>query len=196
MLAEDTPDTFAKVQMNGNPGMTQSSEPDWFIARGANPVGPMNFDQLRAHALNGKLTPSDRIWKQGTAAWVAAGSIEGLFTRAQVQSAPPPLPTSPLQYASPIPPQTGRSIGDDAGIRMLIPVGRSGWAIAAGYLGLISVIVLPAPFAIVFGCIAIRDIKKNPNKHGLGRAYFGLIMGIIFTFAPLGFLGWALVTGK
>ena len=46
---------------------------------------------------------------------------------------PPPLPYGSQPPGLPVP--TPR-IGDDAGIRMLLPVGRSGWAIAAGYLGL------------------------------------------------------------
>ena len=54
----------------------------------------------------------------------------------------PPLP--PQQPA----PQTQR-LGDDAGMRLLLPVGRSGWAIAAGYLGLFSLAVIPAPIALV-----------------------------------------------
>ena len=66
-------------------------------------------------------------------------------------------------------------------MRMLIPVGRSGWAIAAGYLGLFSFVLLPAPFAIVISMLAIRDIRKSAGtdspKHGLGRAIFGLIAG-------------------
>ena len=61
---------------------------------------------------------------------------------------------------------------------MLLPVGRSGWAIAAGYLGLISVLLFPAPFAIVCSAIAISHLKKNPKLHGMGRAIFGLVMGI------------------
>ena len=40
---------------------------------------------------------------------------------------------------------------------MLLPVGRSGWAIAAGYLGLISVLAFPGPFAMIAGILAIRD---------------------------------------
>ena len=68
---------------------------------------------------------------------------------------------------------------------MLLPVGRSGWAIAAGYLGLISVLVIPAPFALLFGILAIMDIRKNPKKHGMGRAIFGIIMGTLVT---IGFL--------
>lgn len=69
----------------------------------------------------------------------------------------------------------------DAVMRMLLPVGRSGYAIAAGYLGLVSVLVIPAPLAVIFGILAIRDIKYNPHKHGMGRAIFGIIMGAIFT---------------
>ena len=73
------------------------------------------------------------------------------------------------------------SIGDDAVVRMLIPVGRSIWAIAAGYLGLISVLLLPAPIALILGILAVRDIKRHPEKHGMGRAIFGLVMGGLFS---------------
>ena len=72
-------------------------------------------------------------------------------------------------------------IGENAGIRMLIPVGRSGFAIAAGYLGLLSLLLIPAPVSIVVSLLGIIDIMKHPKKHGLGRAIFGLIMGLIFT---------------
>ncbi len=66
-----------------------------------------------------------------------------------------------------------------AAVRMLIPVGRSGHAIAAGYLGLLSPLGIFAPFALLFGILAVRDIKKNKNKHGMGRAILGIIMGAI-----------------
>jgi ABC-type nitrate/sulfonate/bicarbonate transport system permease component len=77
---------------------------------------------------------------------------------------------------------------------MLLPVGRSGWAIAAGYVGLVSVLLVPAPLAIILSIIAVRSIKKSKTtdhpKHGMGRAIFGLVMGILFT-SILGF--WVLV---
>jgi hypothetical protein len=76
------------------------------------------------------------------------------------------------------PPRT-EDLGQNAGIRMLLPVGRSFWAIAAGYMGLCSVILLPAPFAIILGIIAIIDIRKHPEKHGMGRAIFGIVMGLL-----------------
>lgn len=75
-------------------------------------------------------------------------------------------------------PPSKKDMGQNAGWRLLLPVGRSGWAIAAGYLGLFSVLVIPAPFALLCGILAIRDIQKNPQKHGMGRAIFGIIMSI------------------
>lgn len=106
---------------------------------------------------------------------------------------PPALPTGqqqpdlyqPPAAGSPPAPQASASMGDDAGIRMLLPVGRSGWAIAAGYLGLLSVTGLLAPVALVVSIIAMRDIQRSRDsarpKHGMGRAVFGLVMGIFGT---------------
>ena len=55
--------------------------------------------------------------------------------------------------------------------KMLLPVGRSLWAIAAGYMGLFAVLMIPAaPFAFILGVVAIRDIRKIPmTRHGQGR---------------------------
>ncbi len=80
-------------------------------------------------------------------------------------------------------------LGDSAGYRLLIPVGRSPWAIAAGYLGLFSVLLIPAPLALVTGIIAVVHIRRNPKMHGMGRAIFGIFMGAVFS---VGLLLWAL----
>lgn len=70
-------------------------------------------------------------------------------------------------------------------MRMLLPVGRSGWAIAAGYLGLFGLIIVPAPLALIVSVVAILDINKSKKtehpKHGMGRAVFGLIVGLVGT---------------
>ena len=98
-------------------------------------------------------------------------------------STPPPIPQ---KQAQPTPaPYQQQKLGDDSGMRMLLPVGRSGWAIAAGYLGLFALIIFPAPLALIVSIIAIRDLKKNTlqetHKHGMGRAVFGLITGLVGT---------------
>jgi len=75
--------------------------------------------------------------------------------------------------------------GQDPTMRLILPVGRSLWAIAAGYCGLISILGCPAPFAIILAMIAMHDIKRHPEKHGMGRAIFGLLMGCLCTAAMI-----------
>lgn len=88
---------------------------------------------------------------------------------------------------------------DEAALRMVLPIGRSGWAIAAGYLALFSLLVFPAPFALVAGIVALRDIRKHPDRLGRGRAWFGIIVGALFSvllLAVLLSLSLAAVFGK
>lgn len=71
---------------------------------------------------------------------------------------------------------------------MLLPVGRSGLAIAAGYAGLFALLVFPAPLALVLGLLAVRDLRLHPKKHGMGRAIHALIHGdlvVAVSFNPL-----------
>lgn len=80
------------------------------------------------------------------------------------------------------------SLEDDVAMRILLPIGRSGFAILAGYLGLLSPLFIFAPPALLFGILAIRDIKRNPKKGGMGRAIFGTVMGGLFTLVLVGIL--------
>lgn len=76
----------------------------------------------------------------------------------------------------------------NAALKWIVPVGRSGFAIAAGYLALFSVLLLPAPLALLFGVLALADIAKHPEKSGKGRAWFGIVAGMLFTLLLLLFL--------
>lgn len=182
----------------------------WHYARDGHKTGPVPFDVVRELARSGGLQPGDLVWTAGMPQWSPAGAVPAL-AGAFGRVAPPPLPGAagqyapgagpfapprgvPLGYASPLPPPgypggPPPGIGDDAGIRWLIPVGRSGWAIAAGYLGLLSVLGCPGPIALVISIIALRDLRRNPRLHGMGRAIFGLVMGGLGTLA----LAWLLV---
>jgi len=64
---------------------------------------------------------------------------------------------------------------------MILPVGRSFLAIAAGYAGLFAVLIFPAPIALTLGILAVIDIKRHPEKHGMGRAVFALITRGLFS---------------
>lgn len=69
----------------------------------------------------------------------------------------------------------------DPALRALLPVGRSGLSIAAGYLGLFAVLPLFHLLALGCGVLAVLDLRKHPDKGGMGRAVFGLVMGVLFT---------------
>jgi hypothetical protein len=73
-------------------------------------------------------------------------------------------------------PAVPSSVGDDAAMRLLLPVGRSAWAIAAGYLGLFSLIPFFAPIGLVVSIIAAVRLRQNPELRGWGRVIFGLIV--------------------
>lgn len=71
--------------------------------------------------------------------------------------------------------------GNQDPMRFVAPIHTSGWAVTASYLGLFSVLLVFAPFAIITGILALRDLQANPTKTGKGRAIFGLVMGAIFS---------------
>ncbi|HEX4966615.1 MAG TPA: GYF domain-containing protein [Thermoanaerobaculia bacterium] len=146
----------------------------WYYRRGEAQLGPVSWEDLVGAARAGNLASGDLVWTDGMAQWQAASSIPGLIPQPAYGAAPPLRP----QYVAP-PAQP--SMGDDAVMRMVLPVGRSGWAIAAGYLGLLSLLGIFAPFAVITGVVALRDIAKHPEKHGLGRAWFGIILGGLVT---------------
>jgi hypothetical protein len=149
---------------------------DWFYSQNGQQQGPVSLESLRQMAAAGQVRPTDMVWSAGMAAWQPAGQTAGLLPAG---ATPPPVP---IGYASPAPyAGAPHSIGQDAGVRWLLPVGRSGWAIAAGYLGLFCILLVPGPFALACAVIAIRDIRKHPERHGMGRATFGLVMGILGT---------------
>ena len=133
----------------------------YFYRHAEQQVGPMSLDEVVAAARSGGISPDDLVWAEGWNTWRAAHSVSGLFPST------PRLPAKPM--------------GADPAMRMLLPVGRSFWAIASGYFGLLSILLIFAPFALITGILAILDIKKNPEKHGMGRAIFGIIMGALFS---------------
>jgi hypothetical protein len=73
----------------------------------------------------------------------------------------------------------------DRGVEALLPVNRTGLAIAAGYAGLFSILLIFAPLALVLGVLALHDLSTKPNVGGRGRAWFGVVAGVLGTFGLL-----------
>jgi uncharacterized RDD family membrane protein YckC len=92
---------------------------------------------------------------------------------------PPPPPPPPVRHA--VPPIPSEMRRHAAGTEWLLPINRSGWAIAAGYLGLLSLLGIFAPFALITGILGLREISRKPGLGGKGRAIFGIVMGGLMT---------------
>lgn len=65
----------------------------WYVLRdGATQFGPYDEEQLHSLAEEGRVVVTDLLWQEGTADWVAASSVAGLFPFHPVPSTPPPPP--------------------------------------------------------------------------------------------------------
>jgi hypothetical protein len=135
------------------------------ISRNGKPVGAFDLNQVRQMYASGLLMASDFAWTQGMPDWQPLGVLLG-------SDVPPAFPPNAQPAAV-----QNRPAEPNGCLALVIPIGRSGWAIGAGYLGLLSPLVIPAPFAILCGVMAIKDINKNPEKLGLVRAWLGIIAG-------------------
>jgi hypothetical protein len=102
---------------------------------------------------------------------------------------PPGGPHNP--YAPPQSPgyRAPDAMSQDQALGYIVPVNvRNGWAVASGWLGILSLLcvgpILGIP-AIITGVIAL---KKVPELGGAGRAWTGLILGSITTLMGLAWL--------
>ena len=116
----------------------------------------------------------------------------------QPPAAPPPIIESSMPPQTQAYPREGfqPTAPNDDPLRFVIPVNPSLWAVIAGYMGLLSITLVFAPFALLTGIFGLRDLKRNPNKTGKFRAWFGTIMGVVFTGLLLFVVGANLLNKK
>lgn len=170
-----------------------TSDHGWFVAQQGTPHGPTTLALLSQHAVAGLLRRGSLVWRPGMTQWVRADSVAELAAVFASLPPDPPGAGAPPVQPGPVTGSAGVSQQDDLAMRMILPVGRCPWAIAAGYLGLLSVLLLPAPFALACGIIATIRIRKTPGLHGMGRAIFGIVMGGLGTaFGVVALIGAAL----
>jgi hypothetical protein len=89
----------------------------------------------------------------------------------------------PASWSQPVSPVPVPPVGSDPhdAMHWMLPIGRTGQSIAAGYLGLFGLLIWPlAPFAIGFGLWALAASKRT-GLHGRGRAIFGIVTGVVGT---------------
>ncbi len=57
----------------------------------------------------------------------------------------------------------------------------SPWAEAAFYAAFFGILIIPAPVPLALSVVAIYDIGRHPNKHGMCRAIFALAIALPLT---------------
>jgi hypothetical protein len=147
----------------------------WYYCIGSQRIGPIPEPIVIQMLQAGQLGRHSLVWTEGMEAWLSPAAVPAL---------------APFVIGS-------HDIGDDAGMRLLLPVGRSPWAIAAGYLGLVALVpvigLVAGPAAIICAILAFRDMKRDPRLHGMGRAVTGIVLGgigFIFSLVVLAGLVW------
>lgn len=152
------------------PDAAPISSRQWYYAAGSAHIGPVPEQAIIQMLSAAQINAETLVWNDSMRDWAPVKSIAEFAPHSRL--APPTVPG-----AIPGPLSTDHGVG----MRMLLPVGRSPWAIASGYLGLLSVLFIFAPFAVLCGVIAIVHMRRNPAMHGMGRAIFGIVMGTVFT---------------
>ena len=95
-----------------------------------------------------------------------------------------PQPMFPAQRA---PEPSGAHPSDP--VHWLLPTGRTGASIAAGYVGLVALFLWAfGPIALGLGIWAWRTSGVDGKAHGRGRAVFAMIAGAFGSIAGLLFL--------
>lgn len=154
---------------------------DFYMLEGPDaPVGHVNAFRLAELSFSGHLAEM-RVRLVETGAYLSDDQVQAVIQSVQL---PPPI-----QFARPV---QGLVDGNKDPLRFVAPIHVSGWAVAAGYLGLFSLVLIFAPFSLWAGLMALKDLKAHPHKTGRGRAIFGIVMGAVFSLLLIGALGTAL----
>lgn len=150
----------------------------WYYLSGGKSVGPLGDAEFRELVVRGRVRPETAVWSAALGSWRRARAVyelvETLHAGGEARAKAPPTNRGQVIV---------RTLGvgvvppPGAGVRLLAPVGRSGLAVAAGYLGLLSVLIVFGPIAIVVGVMALFELRAKPELLGRGRAWFGIVMG-------------------
>jgi len=133
--------------------------------------GPVSAEQLRQWITEGRVNGATRVQAEGATDWRPISSLPefaALF--------PPVAPVTPVTPSLPPP------------MSMPMPTLPTGpknnalaiWSMVTGILSVIQCCqIVCGPLAIVFGFIALSQIKANPGQTGSGFAITGIITGIL-----------------
>ena len=153
---------------------------DYFVANsnGA-PYGPYSLQQLRDFAREGRVTPTSLVRQASSSDWAPAQTIIDFGPPA---APPPPVPMPPIAPSTAPNGMGGTTpASSDAALGLLIPVQVDPIALVAGYVGLFSLLLVPAPIALGIGIWALVRLKGRTGIRGAGRAWTAIVLGLLGT---------------
>jgi len=162
-MDEPTPTQDRSVPEPAAPPSVPAQQGVWHCVVQGERYGPVSTQELIGWATQGRVMPATLVWREEMPEWAPMAQCPELAAE--------------LGRLGMLGPAEPTSLADNAGMRMVLPIGRSGPAIGAGYLGLLSIIPIVGLLALGCGIWAIHDLKTHPKLHGMGRAIFGLVMG-------------------
>ena len=174
----------------------------YYVGKNGQQTGPFTLDQVQAKYASGEISPTDLMWKEGTADWKAASTFSELQSPAAAApaSVPAPSPSFGGPASTPVstkvdpsptvlPPSSSIPGAMNTGYPMPGPVGprQNPMAITGMVLGIVSILTVCCcygfPFnvaGIVFSIIGLTQINKDPiNQLGKPLALTGLILSIL-----------------
>jgi hypothetical protein len=72
---------------------------EWYFARGNQQQGPVALQAIQDMLRNGQLQPTDLVWRQGMASWLAASQVPEVYGQQGQVAAPAPPYAPPGQPA-------------------------------------------------------------------------------------------------
>ena len=136
----------------------------WYLLVDGETSGPATLKDLVEEIRSEDLDDRDLLWREGMEEWAPLPEVPEVIGALMAQGIPGPMPPENPDH--------------DPSLRAILPVGRTGLSIAAGYLGVVSLILWPAGvLAIPLGIIALLDLRRKPGKLGAGRAIFAIVAG-------------------
>jgi hypothetical protein len=149
------------------PPQSQSLPPAdvWYYHQMGVNQGPVDLDQLQFLANSAQIGPMDLVWKHGLPEWLPAARVPGLF-----KTSGAPIVQTPIYGQGSYDP---RARSDETQT-------VSGLAISSLVLGILWIGGLGSVLAIIFGSIAIYQIRISKGRvTGTGLAIAGLVLGIV-----------------
>ena len=157
----------------------------YYISHQGKRYGPFEIPKIQQLLEKGKINEQAQVCGEGEQEWQPLRSIipPSPAEPAISGTSPSPPPPPPPQIGTvPMTSNPGAFAGTDPALAILVPVGRTATSVIAGYLGIVSIFLgFPGPISVIVGILALKELNASPEKLGHGRAWFGIIAGIIGT---------------